>query len=90
MDRSLMKLTILQTGIMYLTGFATSQYVATRSDNWGLVAVAATIFLLMSSKYETYRRVELLLGPLPEPAAAKEPAKGKVEGTVGFALPILK
>jgi hypothetical protein len=88
MNQTLMYLSILQTGLLYASGFATSQYVATRSDSWGFAAVASTIFLLMSNKFETHRRIEALLGPLPEPT--KEPAKGKVEGTVGFRLPQIK
>lgn len=88
MDKSLMYLSVLQIGFTYAAGFATSQYVATHSSNWGFVAVATTIFLLMSSKYETYRRIEALLGPLPESTKdSKNPAK---TGAVGFAVTGLK
>lgn len=87
MDKSLMYLSILQVGGTFISGFAMSQYVATHSDNWGMVAVASTIFLLMSSKYETFRRIEALLGPLPEPA---KDSKSSKTGAVGFAVTSVK
>jgi len=91
MDKSLMYLSILQTGLLYLSGFSTAEYVATRSDMWGFVAIATTIFLFMSNKFETYRRIEALLGPvsLNEPKETKG-SKEKSAGTVGFALSTAK
>ena len=93
MDRTLMYLSILQTGLTYVAGFATAEYFVTLADNWGFTAVAITAFLLMSSKYEVHKRIEALLGPYPsnEPSS-KDGAKSekKPSGTVGFALPVTK
>lgn len=92
MDRTLMYLSILQIGLTYVAGFATAQYVSTHTESWGFVAVATTIFLLMSSKYEVHKRIEALLGPLPSnDPSSKDSFKPKEKtGPVGFALPATK
>ena len=92
MDRTLMYLSVLQVGLTYVSGFATAEFFLTRTDNWGLTAVATTVFLLMSSKWETYKRIEALLGPLPMSESSKDPSKSKekTNGPVGFALPVTK
>lgn len=87
MDRTLMYLSILQTGMTYVAGFTTAQYVVTRTDNWGFAAIASTLFLLMSSKYEVHKRIEALLGPLPSAEPSKDPVKSREKsGPVGFTI----
>ena len=94
MNKTLMHLAILQTGLLYFSGFATAQYFVTHSDSWGFVAVATTVFLLMVGKWEVHKRIEVMLGPLPEALPetkeAKTPSKEKPEGTVGFCVPLTK
>ena len=91
MSRALMYLSILQTGMTYVAGFATAKYFINQESLWGYAAIGSTLFLLMSSKYEGFKRIEALLGPAPEenhPIASPKPKEKS--GTVGFSLPGIK